>query len=140
MHPFMKFKHLHLHLYHTPESFILCAGKQDEKGRYDDSLSELDYYLTCEFDLFDYSNVLQWWSKRSERFPIMSKIVREILSSPVSAVASELAISEAERIVDKKELRLTPNLIQSISARSGNWLTRERNDRQQILLVKETSS
>ena len=55
-------------------------------------LSELDSYLSescvemIEEGKFD---ILKWWRLNAERFPVLSKMARDLLAIPISTVASE---------------------------------------------------
>ena len=45
-------------------------------------------------------NVLLWWRVNGSRYPILEKIASDVLSVPVSTVASESAFSTGHRIID----------------------------------------
>ncbi|KAJ9544901.1 hypothetical protein OSB04_024608 [Centaurea solstitialis] len=68
-----------------------------ESGASLNKKSELEVYLiestindTVDFD------ILGWWKVESERFPILSKVARDILAVPISTVASESTFSTGE--------------------------------------------
>ena len=44
--------------------------------------------------------VLGWWKDNSSRYPMLSKVAKDVLVVPVSTVAFELAFSTEGRIVD----------------------------------------
>ena len=79
------------------------------------SKSELVKYLDEEIEVgksnFD---VLLWWKVNSPRFPILSEMARDVLSIPVSSVASECAFSTGGRILDSFRSSLTPKLVQAV--------------------------
>ena len=84
--------------------------------------TELDKYLakdteelTAEFDL------LEWWKCNAPRFPILSKMARDILAIPISTVASESAFSTSGRILDDFRSSLTPATLQSLIC-TQDWL------------------
>ncbi|CAL9020055.1 unnamed protein product [Prunus brigantina] len=64
--------------------------------------NEVDKYLLeaaqdpeiADFDLLD------WWRENSPRFPVLSKIARDVFAVPVSSVPSEAAFSMGKRVVD----------------------------------------
>ncbi|KAK4403104.1 putative AC transposase [Sesamum angolense] len=63
--------------------------------------SELDKYLGEDLKVFRKEfDILNWWKVNSRRFPIHSKIARDILVVPVSTVASESAFSTGGRVLD----------------------------------------
>lgn len=84
--------------------------------------TELDKYLaedteelTAEFDL------LEWWKCNAPRFPVLSKMARDILAIPISTVASESAFSTSGRILDDFRSSLTPATLQSLIC-TQDWL------------------
>uniref|UniRef100_A0A3Q7JK04 BED-type domain-containing protein n=1 Tax=Solanum lycopersicum TaxID=4081 RepID=A0A3Q7JK04_SOLLC len=89
------------------------------------SKSELVKYLDEEIEVgksnFD---VLLWWKVNSPRFPILSEMARDVLSIPVSSVASECAFSTGGRILDSFRSSLTPKLVQALVCLQ-DWLRSE---------------
>ncbi|XP_027124091.1 zinc finger BED domain-containing protein RICESLEEPER 2-like [Coffea arabica] len=87
--------------------------KMELGGR--DAKSELEKYLNedCEEDdeRFD---ILLWWKANSLRFPILSKVARDVLAVPISTVASESAFSTGSRVLDTFRSSLTPRIVQSL--------------------------
>ena len=84
--------------------------------------TELDKYLaedteelTAEFDL------LEWWKLNAARFPVLSKMARDILAIPISTVASESAFSTSGRILDDFRSSLTPATLQALIC-TQDWL------------------
>ncbi|CAL5087136.1 unnamed protein product [Urochloa decumbens] len=49
-------------------------------------------------------NVIAWWKKNSDAYPILSLMARDFLAIPVSTVSSESAFSAAGRILGKDRL------------------------------------
>ena len=63
-----------------------------------DNKSELDKYLTKGFEKdSDDFNILEWWKVNTPRFPILSRIARDVLAIPISTVASEASFSIGRR-------------------------------------------
>jgi hypothetical protein len=60
--------------------------------------TELDKYLAeeCE-DEVKVFDILAWWKGQSSRFPILSRLARDVLAIPISIVASESAFSTSGR-------------------------------------------
>jgi hypothetical protein len=90
------------------------------------SKTELDKYLSedpeeqsPEFD------VLCWWKCNSARFPVLSKLARDILAIPITTVASESAFSTSGRILDDFRSSLTPMTLQALIC-TQDWLRRKR--------------
>ncbi|KAM3234190.1 hypothetical protein P3L10_019549 [Capsicum annuum] len=59
-------------------------------------------------------NVLSLWKIHSPRFPILAEMARDVLSIPISSVASECAFSIGGRILDSFRSSLTPKLVQTL--------------------------
>ena len=73
------------------------------------SQEEIDMYLeekakkyTIEF------NILEWWKINTMRYPILSKVARDVLAIPSSTVASKLAFSTGGRTLNRFRSSLTP--------------------------------
>jgi hypothetical protein len=88
------------------------------------SKSELETYLedpsspgigNSSFD------ILAWWRVNGPKYPIISRMARDILSVPLSTVASESTFSSAKRILDDYRCNLLPETIEAIMC-SHDWL------------------
>ena len=64
--------------------------------------NEVDKYLAenCDGRKDVNFEVLGWWMDNSSRYPMLSKVAKDVLAVPVSTVASESAFSTEGRIVD----------------------------------------
>ena len=88
-----------------------------EAGLGGSKLSELDSYLSescvemIEEGKFD---ILKWWRLNAERFPILSKLVRDILAIPISTIALESAFSTSGRVLDSFRSILTLKLVKAL--------------------------
>ncbi|KAM3338049.1 zinc finger BED domain-containing protein RICESLEEPER 2-like [Capsicum galapagoense] len=69
-------------------------------------------------------NVLSWWKIHSSRFSILAEMARDVLSIPISSVASECAFSTGGRIFDSFRSSLTPKLVQ-ILVYLQDWIRSE---------------
>ena len=74
---------------------------------------DMDLYLSesvikeeGEFD------ILRWWKLNSKRFPLISRMARDILTIPISTVASEYASSTRGWILDVFRSSLTPKIVE----------------------------
>ncbi|XP_031108617.1 zinc finger BED domain-containing protein RICESLEEPER 2-like [Ipomoea triloba] len=80
--------------------------------------TELDIYLSEaiveEENSFD---ILRWWKINAERFPILSKLARDVLAIPISIVASESAFSTSGRVLDPFRSSLTPKIVEALNLR-----------------------
>ena len=89
------------------------------------SKSELDIYLTEMPDrqpaggtTFD---VLQWWKGNQSKFPILSMMARDILSIPVTTVASESTFSAGKRVIDAKRASMNTETVEILLC-GGDWV------------------
>ncbi|XP_060210588.1 zinc finger BED domain-containing protein RICESLEEPER 2-like [Lycium barbarum] len=65
-----------------------------------DNKSDLEKYLMDDLEKIKDFNILTWWKSSSERYPIVSRIARDVLAIPTSTVALESAFSTGGRILD----------------------------------------
>ena len=79
-----------------------CEQKLTSKGELDKYLEEIPEKYTIEFD------ILEWWKINSVRYPILSKVAKDILTIPSSTVAFESAFSTGGRTLDQFRSSLTP--------------------------------
>jgi len=66
-------------------------------------------------------NVLAWWKKNSDAYPIFSLMDRDFLSIHVSTVFSESAVSAAGRILGKNMSSLSPETLEALVC-AKDWL------------------
>ncbi|XP_050232585.1 zinc finger BED domain-containing protein RICESLEEPER 2-like [Mercurialis annua] len=84
--------------------------------------NELEMYLSEAVVANDASfDILRWWKLNSERFPVLSRMVRDILAVPVSTVASESASSTGGRVLDDFRGCLTPKIVEALVC-TQDWL------------------
>ncbi|XP_017648042.1 zinc finger BED domain-containing protein RICESLEEPER 2-like [Gossypium arboreum] len=78
----------------------------------EDKTSELDKYLAeANEDFVEDFDILLWWKVNSPRFPILSKMARDVLVIPISTVASESAFNTRGRVLDQYRSSLTPKIV-----------------------------
>ncbi|KAH6776463.1 hypothetical protein C2S52_014024 [Perilla frutescens var. hirtella] len=58
-------------------------------------------------------DVLKWWSRNQERYPLLAIMVREIFGVPVSTVAVEQPFSESGYTLDERRSNLTPDHLEA---------------------------
>ena len=96
--------------------------KMETGGSCGNKKSELDIYLSEDIveedDSFD---VLRWWKVNSDRFPVLSRMARDVLVVPVSTVASESAFSSGGRVLHVFRSSLTPKIVEALICIS-EWL------------------
>ncbi|XP_058733634.1 zinc finger BED domain-containing protein RICESLEEPER 2-like [Vicia villosa] len=69
-------------------------------------------------DKFD---LLCWWKHNAAQYPILSQIVRDIMPTPVSTVASESAFSTGGRVLEVYRSSLKPEMAEALIC-AQNWL------------------
>lgn len=89
--------------------------------------SELDRYLVDNVEKPKDFNILAWWKASSGRYPIVSKIARDVLSIPVSTVASESAFSTGGRILDSYRSSLSPKTVEALIC-TQQWIRSPSKD------------
>ncbi|XP_019166950.1 PREDICTED: zinc finger BED domain-containing protein RICESLEEPER 2-like [Ipomoea nil] len=107
-----------------PQSLLKSQIKKQKlvSGDLSRKKTELEVYLSevivDEDDSFD---LLRWWKQQSERFPVLSKMARDILAVPISTVASESAFSTSGRVLDAFRSSLTPRIVEALVC-AQDWL------------------
>jgi hypothetical protein len=97
-------------------SFMKATVKRVSKS---ELLAYLDEpALTDQLEDFD---VLAWWKQNSSRYPILSKVAKDILTVPVSTVSSESAFSTGGRVLDNFRSSLRPNVVEALVC-TASWI------------------
>ncbi|PWA66909.1 zinc finger BED domain-containing protein RICESLEEPER 2 [Artemisia annua] len=95
-------------------------GVEDELTKY---LKEPCLELECN----EYFDILNWWKLNSPRFPIVSKMAKDILSIQVSTVASKSSFSVSGRVLDPYRNSLSPSIVEALVC-TQDWIrTSSRN-------------
>lgn len=91
--------------------FKLLDKKRKDKYEKRGVSNELESYLSCELafnqDEQDNLDILTWWSNNALRFPVVSRLAKDLLTIPASTVASESAFSAGKRILTDTRNRLS---------------------------------
>ena len=105
-------------------------------GKGDRVKSELEKYLGDYVEMHrDKFDILNWWRVNAQRFPILSKMARDILAVPVSTVASESAFSTGGRVLDTFRSSLSPKIVQALIC-TQDWI---RKDSKPISIEEDLS-
>lgn len=90
------------------------------------SKSDLDTYLSeptlrekpgvkVQFD------ILKWWNVNQSKFPVLSMMAKDILSIPVTTVASEATFSAGKRVIDPKRASMKVETVEMLLC-GGDWV------------------
>ncbi|CAL8993402.1 unnamed protein product [Prunus brigantina] len=84
--------------------------------------NELHKYLDEErLDRKQDIDVLFWWQMEHFHYPILSNLARDVLTIPISTVASESAFSVGGRVLDQYRSSLLPEIVQALLC-TRDWL------------------
>ncbi|XP_019161967.1 PREDICTED: zinc finger BED domain-containing protein RICESLEEPER 2-like [Ipomoea nil] len=105
-----------------PQHLLKAQIKKQRMETGERKKTELEYYLSDAITEDEGSfDILRWWKVNSARFPILSKISRDILAIPISTVASESAFSTSGRVLDPFRSSLTPKIVEALVC-TQDWL------------------
>lgn len=88
-----------------------------------EALNDLDKYLNDSVIGEDGSefNALAWWREKVTTYHALAFVARDVLTIPVTSVASECAFSTAGRVLDPFRSSLTPTMVESLVC-TQDWL------------------
>ncbi|CAL2229055.1 unnamed protein product [Prunus armeniaca] len=66
-------------------------------------------------------DVLSWWQMEHFHYPILSNLVRDVLTIPISTIASESVFSIGGRVLDQYRSSLLPEIVQALLC-TRDWL------------------
>ncbi|KAI7725120.1 hypothetical protein M8C21_005152 [Ambrosia artemisiifolia] len=89
--------------------------------------SEIDIYLNEDEDFEDYDgfDILLWWKANSERYPVLSRMAKDVLSIPISAVALESDINIDGNLLDDFRSSLSPSMVEALVC-TQSWLNKPK--------------
>ncbi|KAL4589847.1 hypothetical protein LXL04_002758 [Taraxacum kok-saghyz] len=91
----------------------LNFDKLDDGGQ--DIKSEVEIYLGDAREKRDQKfDLLGWWKTNSIKFPILSKLARNILAMSISTAASKSTFSTGGRVIDKYRSSLNPETVEAL--------------------------
>nr|XP_048334639.1 zinc finger BED domain-containing protein DAYSLEEPER-like isoform X2 [Ziziphus jujuba var. spinosa] len=107
----------------TSKEFNICEIEELDANT---QKSQLELYLeeprmATEIEL----NVLDYWKANQFRYPEVASMARDLLSIPISTVASESAFSIGGRVLDQFRSSLKPSTVEAIVC-TRDWLFGQR--------------
>ncbi|CAJ2676966.1 unnamed protein product [Trifolium pratense] len=86
--------------------------------------SQLDIYLDesdLDFRCYEDMDVLQWWKSNNSRFPDLSILACDLLSVPITTVASDFEFCMGSRVFNKYKDRMLPMNVETRMC-TRSWL------------------
>ena len=83
---------------------------------------EIDQYLDAlRLDHTQELAILLWWKENATRYPIVAQMARDMLSIPITTVASESSFSMGSRVLTKWRSSLHPSTADALLS-THSWL------------------
>ncbi|PHT99438.1 26S proteasome non-ATPase regulatory subunit 11 [Capsicum chinense] len=95
--------------------------KYFEKESNVDDKFDLEKYLKDDVEKIKDFNILNRWKASLERYPIVSRIARDVLAIPTSTVASESVFSTGSRVLDCYRSSLSAKTVEALIC-GQQWL------------------
>ncbi|KAG2710559.1 hypothetical protein I3760_04G033100 [Carya illinoinensis] len=85
--------------------------------------SEIEQYFMEEVETPSaVFQILTWWKANSTKYPILSRIARDVLAIPITTVASESVFSTGGRVLDAFRSSLSPSIMEALVC-TQNWIS-----------------
>ena len=81
----------------------------------------------------DDMDVLYYWSANQFRFPILSQMARDVLTIPLSTMASESAFSSGGGVLDAFRSSLKPQTVKAMIC-LRDWVVEQEGDVSQLII------
>ena len=66
-------------------------------------------------------DVLQWWKRNEDRYPVLARMARDVLAIPITTVASESTFSLGGRILTKYRQNTSPDTLE-LMIQTRSWM------------------
>ena len=80
------------------------------------------YFMEAVEAPSDVFQLLTWWKVNSTKYPVLSRVARDVLAIPVTTVASESAFSTGGRVLDAYRSSLSPSTVEALVC-TQNWIS-----------------
>ena len=80
------------------------------------NVTYIDRYISVDTIPFEYNenfDILAWWKMQQIKYSVLSIIARNVLTVPVSTIASKAAFSAGGRVIGEKSYGLSPQAIET---------------------------
>ncbi|GER25343.1 BED zinc finger [Striga asiatica] len=96
---------------------------------------ELENYLETPFTA-NIEHTLQWWHASEDRFPVISRMAKEVLACPASTVAQEQVFHTEGNILSEKQSTMSPDCLEAQLC-LGDWIKAGKitHTRDQAILI-----
>ncbi|KAI3790293.1 hypothetical protein L2E82_03235 [Cichorium intybus] len=95
--------------------YIMESTSQQSKSELDQYLEESLLPRIHEFD------VMGWWKLNKSKYPILSKMARDILTIPVSSVGPESVFETCVKEMDRNRCELRPEMVEALYC-AKDWM------------------
>ncbi|XP_076918111.1 zinc finger BED domain-containing protein RICESLEEPER 1-like [Bidens hawaiensis] len=89
-------------------------------------VSEIDEYFNEEVMFFDRFDILVWWMVNAERFPVLSKMAKDVLAIPMSAVELMKDHNIDGNLLGDVQSSVSPSIAEALVC-SQNWINKSKN-------------
>ncbi|KAG7655474.1 Ribonuclease H-like superfamily [Arabidopsis suecica] len=114
----------------------------DDVPEVEEGKSALDMYLEdpkLEMKNHPNLNVLQYWKENRLRFGALAYMAMDVLSIPITSVASESSFSIGSHVLNKYRSRLLPTNVQTLLC-TRSWLygfvSDEEDDKEETIVIR----
>ena len=84
----------------------MLKSRKKTTNSFPNNTSDLNKYLNIDIISFEDQedfDILIWWKSHQHKYPLLSIIARDVLTVPVSTIASEAAFSAGGRVVSDND-------------------------------------
>ncbi|XP_076918113.1 uncharacterized protein LOC143578406 isoform X2 [Bidens hawaiensis] len=105
----------------------LRAGERREVGFGGNAghVSEIDIYLNEEILCCDRTDILVWWKVNGERFPVLSKMAKDVLAIPISAVPLWTDLNIDGNVLGEVQSSVSPSVAEALFC-TQDWISRSK--------------